>query len=70
MHVLLRVLARGAVEPARRPDDTIGIAGILNNIAGVHQELFNAEGLGILIGDGQLLNRGLEEIFEVYYRRA
>ena len=68
MHVLLRVLARGAVEPARRPDDTIGIAGILNNIAGVHQELFNAG--GILIGDGQLLNPGLEEIFEVYSRRA
>ena len=68
MHVLLRVLARGAVEPARRPDDTIGIAGILNNSAGVHQELFNAG--EILIGDGQLLNPGLEEIFEVYSRRA
>jgi len=53
-----------------RPDDTIGIAGILNNIAGVHQEFFNAGGLGILIGDGQLPNPGLEQIVEVYYSYA
>jgi high affinity Mn2+ porin len=50
-----------------RPNDTIGIAGIVNNIAPVHQAFFNAGGLGILIGDGQLPNPGLEEIFETYY---
>jgi high affinity Mn2+ porin len=50
-----------------RPNDTIGIAGIVNNIAPVHQAFFNAGGLGILIGDGQLPNSGLEEIFETYY---
>ena len=53
-----------------RPDDTIGIAGVINNIAGVHQAFFNAGGLGILIGDGQLPNAGLEEIFEAYYSYA
>jgi high affinity Mn2+ porin len=53
-----------------RPDDTIGIAGIVNNISGVHQAFFNAGGLGILIGDGQLPSAGLEEIFETYYSYA
>jgi high affinity Mn2+ porin len=50
-----------------RPDDRVGIAGILNNIAGVHQEFFNLGGLGILIGDGALPNPGLEKIIEAYY---
>jgi high affinity Mn2+ porin len=53
-----------------RPDDTIGIAGIINNIAGVHKAFFNAGGLGILIGDGQLPSPGLEHIFEAYYSYA
>jgi high affinity Mn2+ porin len=53
-----------------RPDDIIGIAGVLNNISSVHQVFFNAGGLGILIGDGQLPSPGLEEIFETYYSYA
>lgn len=53
-----------------RPDDTVGIAGIINNITGVHQQFFNAGGLGILIGDGQLPHPGLEEIIEAYYSYA
>jgi high affinity Mn2+ porin len=53
-----------------RPDDTIGIAGVVNGISPVHQTFFNAGGLGILIGDGQLPNPGLEEIFEAYYSYA
>jgi high affinity Mn2+ porin len=53
-----------------RPDDTVGIAGIVNGISGVHQAFFNAGGLGILIGDGQLPNPGLEKIFEAYYSYA
>jgi high affinity Mn2+ porin len=53
-----------------RPDDTIGIAGVINNISGVHAAFFNAGGLGILIGDGQLPNPGLEEILETYYSYA
>ncbi len=53
-----------------RPDDTIGIAGVINGISGVHQAFFNAGGLGLLIGDGQLPSPGLEEIFEAYYNYA
>jgi high affinity Mn2+ porin len=50
-----------------RPDDTIGIAGVINGISSVHAAFFNAGGLGILIGDGQLPNPGLEQIIEAYY---
>ncbi len=50
-----------------RPDDRVGIAGVINGISGVHQAFFNAGGLGILIGDGQLPNPGLEKIIEAYY---
>jgi high affinity Mn2+ porin len=53
-----------------RPDDTVGIAGVVNGINDVHQAWFNAGGTGILIGDGQLPNPGLEEIFETYYSYA
>jgi high affinity Mn2+ porin len=53
-----------------RPDDTIGIAGVINGIQGVHQEFFNAGGLGILIGDGQLPRPGFEQIIEAYYSYA
>jgi high affinity Mn2+ porin len=50
-----------------RPDDTIGIAGVINGIASVHQAYLNAGGVGILVGDGQLPNPGLEQIIEAYY---
>jgi high affinity Mn2+ porin len=53
-----------------RPDDTVGIAGVVNGIAGVHQAFFNAGGLGILIGDGQLPRPGPEQILEAYYSYA
>jgi len=50
-----------------RPDDTIGIAGVINGISGAHIAFLNAGGLGILLGDGQLTNYGTEKIFEAYY---
>jgi high affinity Mn2+ porin len=53
-----------------RPDDTIGIAGIVNGISGIHQAFLNAGGLGILVGDGQLPHPGLEQILEAYYSYA
>jgi high affinity Mn2+ porin len=53
-----------------RPDDTIGVAGVINGISSVHVAFLNAGGLGILIGDGQLNNYGLEKIFEAYYSYA
>ncbi len=50
-----------------RPDDRVGVAGVVNDISSIHQEFFNAGGLGILIGDGALPHPGLEKIFETYY---
>ncbi len=46
-----------------RPDDTIGIAGVVNGISSVHEAFLNDGGLGILVGDGQLPHPGLEQIF-------
>jgi high affinity Mn2+ porin len=50
-----------------RPDDTFGLAGVVNGISSQHQAFFNAGGLGILIGDGRLPNPGAEMIIESYY---
>src|ERR1700704_1107077 len=50
-----------------RPNDTFGLAGIVNGISGVHQAFLNAGGLGILVGDGRLPNPGSERIIEMYY---
>ena len=65
-----RTLAGGVSisgKPWGRPDDTFGIAGVLNGIAPVHAAYFAAGGDGILIGDGQLPNTQVEKIFETYY---
>ena len=50
-----------------RPDDTFGLAGVVNEISRAHIAYFNAGGLGILIGDGQLPHPGPEQIIETYY---
>lgn len=50
-----------------RPDDTVGVAGVVNGISSVHQAFFNAGGLGILVGDGMLPHLGPERIIETYY---
>jgi high affinity Mn2+ porin len=50
-----------------RPDDTWGIAGVVNEISKDHQAFLNDGGLGILVGDGQLLHPGPEQILETYY---
>jgi high affinity Mn2+ porin len=53
-------------ESWHRPDDTFGLAGVMNGISKVHQEFFEAGGTGILAGDGHL-NYGWEKIVETYY---
>jgi high affinity Mn2+ porin len=53
-------------EAWQRPDDTFGLAGVLNSISKVHQEFFAAGGTGILAGDGNL-NYGWEKTLETYY---
>jgi high affinity Mn2+ porin len=50
-----------------RPDDTFGLAGIVNTISNVHEAYLNAGGLGILVGDGMLPHPGPEQIIETYY---
>jgi high affinity Mn2+ porin len=49
-----------------RPNDTFGLAGVLNGISSVHQEFFEAQGTGILAGDYGL-NYGWEKDLETYY---
>lgn len=49
-----------------RPDDTYGLAGVINGISKNAQEFFQAGGTGILAGDGNL-DYGLEKILETYY---
>jgi high affinity Mn2+ porin len=53
-----------------RPDDTIGIAGVINGLAPAHQAYLAAGGTGLLVGDGALPNYGLEQIIEAYYSYA
>jgi high affinity Mn2+ porin len=50
-----------------RPDDTFGLAGIVNGISAAHQAYLNAGGIGIEVGDGLLPHPGLEQIIETYY---
>ncbi len=50
-----------------RAHDTVGLAGLVNNISADRQRYFNAGGLGILVGDGQLPHPGPEQILETYY---
>jgi high affinity Mn2+ porin len=54
-------------KPWGRPEDTIGIAGVVNGISSAHIAYFNDGGLGIVIGDGMLPHPGLEQIIETYY---
>jgi high affinity Mn2+ porin len=49
-----------------RPNDRIGIAGVVEDLSPEARAYFAAGGIGILIGDGQL-NYKQEKILEVYY---
>lgn len=53
-----------------RPDDTFGLAGVIN--LGSHQMrgYLAAGGLGLVIGDGELRNSGPEQIIEAFYSFA
>jgi high affinity Mn2+ porin len=53
-------------ESWHRPGDTFGLAGVLNGISHAAQEFFQAGGIGIEAGDGNL-NYGWERALEVYY---
>jgi high affinity Mn2+ porin len=49
-----------------RPDDTIGLAGAVNELSEAHRDFFAAGGTGVLIGDGRL-TYAPEGIIEAYY---
>ena len=49
-----------------RPDDKVGVAGLVEGLSPIARAYFAAGGLGILIGDGQL-NYRPEQILEAYY---
>jgi high affinity Mn2+ porin len=49
-----------------RPDDKIGVGGVIEGLSRIARAYFAAGGLGILIGDGQL-NYRAEQILEVFY---
>ena len=49
-----------------RPEDKVGIAGVVNGLSKDHRDYLAAGGLGILIGDGRL-NYRAERILETYY---
>jgi high affinity Mn2+ porin len=64
-----RSLAGGAsIKGTRwgRPDDTIGIGGVVNGLSRDHRDFLAAGGVGILLGDGAL-NYRTERILETYY---
>jgi high affinity Mn2+ porin len=50
-----------------RPEDTFGLAEVLDAIGHQHQAYLNAGGLGPLIGDSKLPHYGLENVVETYY---
>jgi len=53
-----------------RPNDTVGLAGAVNQISRTGKHYLAAGGLGILVGDGQLRQAGPEQIVETYYSLA
>jgi high affinity Mn2+ porin len=53
-----------------RGDDTVGLAGVVNQISHAGKLYLAAGGLGGIIGDGQLPEAGPEQILETYYSYA
>jgi high affinity Mn2+ porin len=52
-----RTIAAGLVISGKRwgrPDDSLGVAGVINSISSQREAFLNAGGLGILVGDGKL----------------
>ena len=62
--VVLGVLVKGT--SWNRPDDRVGVAGVVNGLSADHRDYLAAGGLGFIIGDGRL-RYGPETIAEVFY---
>jgi high affinity Mn2+ porin len=52
-----------------RPNDNVGVSGVVGGLSPIAHAYFAAGGLGILVGDGQL-NYGEEKGLEAYYAYA
>jgi high affinity Mn2+ porin len=50
----------------RRPEDTVGLAVVVNGISAFHRQYLAAGGLGITVGDGAI-DYGAERMAEAYY---
>ena len=50
-----------------RPDDALGIAGVINGISADHRDFLSLGGYGFMVGDGKLTNYQTERIGELYY---
>jgi high affinity Mn2+ porin len=53
-----------------RPNDTVGLAEMLDGIGREEIQYLNDGGLGIEVGDGKLPHYGLENVIETYYNCA
>ncbi len=51
----------------KRKNDELGLAFVANGISTNHREIFTIGGYGFMLGDGLLINYGMEQIFETYY---
>jgi high affinity Mn2+ porin len=49
-----------------RPQDTVGLAGVVNALTDAHRRYYAAGNLGFIVGDGRL-NYATEQIVELYY---
>jgi high affinity Mn2+ porin len=49
-----------------RPDDTVGLAGMVNGLSDHHRAFLEAGNTGFIVGDGAL-NYATEQIIETYY---
>lgn len=52
----------------KRPEDAIGLAGVINGISPEHAAFLNAGGTGFMVGDGRLPNYRTEQILEAFYK--
>ena len=50
----------------RRPNDIVGLAGVMNGLSNAHRDYLEQGGVGFIIGDGRL-HYAPEEILETYY---
>lgn len=50
-----------------RPDDVVGLAGVINGIAKNHRDYLGAGGHGFILGDGRLPHYATEDDLEAYY---